>query len=71
MPIYTPEQITALFIISMFAISIVSIIYACIVYDKQIKLQSKIDHLTYERDTYYKLYLAEHGMHENERGKRK
>lgn len=71
MPIYTPEQITSLFIISMLAISIVSIIYACIVYDKQVKLQSKIDRLTYERDTYYNLFLAENNMHENERSKRK
>lgn len=70
MQIYTPENLYILFIISMFAITIISIVYASIVYDKQLKLQNKIDHLTYERDTYYKLFLAENGMHENERSKR-
>ena len=71
MQIYTPENLYILFIISMFAITIISIVYASIVYDKQLKLQNKIDHLTYERDTYYKLFLAENGMRENKRSERK
>ena len=67
MYIYTTFQLILIYIIVL-SITALPLIYAYRLHDKINILQNKVEHLTYERDIYYRLFLDES---EIERSKRK